>query len=170
MAASAINIATAGALKNGQRIFSFDFGTNNRWDFALCKINGNIMLFGSHNSGTQGQWVQINKTTVAGNWADSELSDYRATLAKYAHDSALNPAAAYVTDTTEIGLYIDAKGNITNAPATDQTTEEKIAKILTGNTAGTQTATEEKKWYQKPITYIIGVGILAVVGFFAFKK
>jgi hypothetical protein len=171
MAESVINIAPAGALKNGQRVFSFDFG-NGRWDLAIAKISGMFYVFGSYwNGTTQGAWGQVSKQVISGTWNEAVFQPYKTELLKYAQDNTYNPTATYPTDlVSEIGLYIDSKAVITTSPATVKTTEDKIAEILTGSTVTDPTAADTKAWYQKPITYILGVIVLGAIGFFAFKK
>lgn len=161
--ASVTSIAASGELKQGQVICAFDFGTGGVWRLAICKISNLYHIFGSWNNGA---WQHMATSTISGTWNEAELQPYKTAFLPYSQSALANPSAAYVSDTTlGLGLYADGKGGISTAPVTPKTTEETIAQILTGNTTTTTDGTDTaKKWYEKPLFWVLtAVGTIATI-------
>lgn len=173
-----INLHAAGVIKNGEKVASLDYsvGTTSIWDLALCKINGVVVLFSKHTSA--GGTYSISSLDQIANFV-RDNQDSPAALAiidavkPYAVSATSSAGYAYVTDATETGLYFDGVNKITSAPATVPTTTDLIKQALggTGSTSGTGATdtTEVVPLWKKPILYI-GIAVVAIIGYFAWKK
>lgn len=173
-----INLHAAGVIKNGEKVASLDYsaGSTSIWDLALCKINGTNVLFSKHSSG--GTYSISSLDQIANFVRDNQ--DSPAALAiidavkPYAVSATSSAGYAYATDATETGLYFDGVNKITTAPATIPTTTDLMKQLLGGTgSSSTGTATDPTTpatpFYKKPLVWI-GVAVVAVIGYFAWKN
>lgn len=173
-----INLHAAGVIKNGEKVASLDYtaGATSIWDLALCKINGTVVLFSKHSSGST---YSVSSLDQIANFTRDNQVDSAAALAiieavkPYAVSSTSSAGYAYTSDSTETGLYFDGVNKITTAPVTPPSANDLIKQALggTGSTGGTgaNDNTEVVPLWKKPILYI-GIAVLAIIGYFAWKK
>ena len=94
-------------------------------------------------------------------------------LKPYAASATASAGSAYVSNATETGLYFDGVNKITTAPVTPPTLNDLINKQLggTGNvaTGAAGDPVVSVPFYKKPLVWI-GVAVVAVIGYFAWKN
>ena len=173
--ASIIQIAPAGSLKNGQVVFALQFEGTSVWQYALCKIGSKVVAFGKHSTMTN--WVVLSPSHFndSGWLTDTTIKAYMIPLSAYALSAVESVGMSFPTDlTSEIGVYTDGKGGVSNAPVTTPTTADVVKSLLTGSSATGATdtttgGTTNTEWYKKPILWV-AVAVVAIGAFLYSKK
>lgn len=179
MAASLINLQAAGALLQGQRFVTLDFG-NGTVDLAIVKSGTSLVLFKKYTSSVNGSdstYVRASYNYVAQSGWDNEpaIKPIFASLLAYALPDAQAQGVAYATDSTQIGVYTDGKSVLSSGPITQPTLSDVIKQTLgtTGNmvtgAAGDKPMEMTVPFYKKPLVWIAAV-VVAGIAYFAFKK
>lgn len=171
---SLINIHASGSVKQGDVLFAIDFGDSSVWTFALVDFNGTKVAFAKHSSGNQ--WAPLTQDSIdASGWLDvASIKEYIKQIQVYSLNKVAAVGKTYTTDSSkEIGIYTDGKGNISNVPFTEKSTEDTLKEIFSGSStkggsetgSGSDTATP---FYKKPVNWLIFAGAV-LLGYFGYK-
>ncbi|MDI9874981.1 hypothetical protein [Flectobacillus rivi] len=171
--ASLINIHASGSVKQGEVLFACDFGDNSVWTYALVDFNGTKVSFAKHSS--TNAWGPLTQEMITGSgWLDMPaIKDYIKQIQVYALNQVASVGKVYAIDTNkEIGIYTDGKGNISNVPFTEKSTEDTLKELFGGSSkggsetgSGSDTTTP---FYKKPVNWLIA-GVVAIAVYFGYK-
>ncbi len=157
-----------GAVKQGATIAVLDFtetgGALSTWTLKLVKSGDKFFLFGLHSGDPSGLFKPLKKES-ADTWKDSELGNLKSIIRLSARpeiDYITYGVTAIPANTSLDIIYTDGAGNFSSTPYTDASTQDQIKDLLSQVTGSTDTPdTNTKKWYQKPVNWLIGGLVLA---------
>lgn len=165
--ASVINLAPKGAIKQGGMFAQLDFSTatsTSIWSFYLMVISATPYLFVRHSSDASPTLFRPGGTDLTVAFSDSELGSIKNIVREASKAPAVYTSlgVTYTPDTQKDVYYTDGAGNFRSTPYTEATTQDQIKNLLSQVTSSTDTPdTNTKKWYQKPVNWLIGGLVLA---------
>ena len=167
--ASVINLAPKGAIKQGGFIAQLDFGIGQNgsasiWYFYLMVFNAVPYLFVRHSSDAANNLFRPGHTGLTKSFSDSDLGVLKSIVREASKDEAVytSMGITYNPDPNKDVYYTDGGGNFKSTAYTDASTQDQIKDLLSQVTGSTDTPdTNTKKWYQKPVNWLIGGLVLA---------